>query len=32
MELSNCCDAMIILTDICSLCKEHADIIKEEES
>ena len=31
MELSNCCDAIIILTDICSLCKEHADIVKEEE-
>ena len=23
MEISECCDAKIILTDICSNCKEH---------
>jgi len=31
MELSNCCDAIIILTDICSLCKEHCEVYEEEE-
>ena len=30
METSNCCDARIIHTDICSECGEHADIIEEQ--
>ena len=25
MKLSECCDAKIILTDICSHCKEHSN-------
>ena len=25
MRLSNCCDAQIIYSDICSECKEHCD-------
>lgn len=31
MITSNCCDAEIILTDICNKCKEHCDIIEDEE-
>jgi len=29
MKLSECCDAIIILTDICSSCKEHCDIYED---
>ena len=32
MEQSKCCDANIILTDICSKCKEHCHFLKEGES
>ena len=30
MNISECCGAEIIYTDICSECKEHTDIIEEE--
>ena len=30
-EKSKCCDSKIILTDICSKCKEHCDKTKSEE-
>ncbi len=29
--LSECCDAPIIYTDICSKCKEHCESYDEEE-
>ena len=28
MRLSNCCDAQIIYSDICSECKEHCDEVE----
>ncbi len=31
MEQSKCCDAKIILTDICSMCKEHCDKKESDE-
>ena len=31
MELSECCDAKIIYSDICSKCIEHCGIYEEEE-
>ena len=30
-EYSNCCDAQIHVTGICSACKEHCEPLKEEE-
>ena len=32
MEYSNCCYYPIILTDICSYCKEHCDVCEEEKN
>ncbi len=29
MSQSECCDANIILTDICSKCKEHCDKVEK---
>ena len=29
MKLSECCDARIIYTDICSHCKEHCGVYEE---
>lgn len=29
--LSNCCGANVYFPDICSRCKEHCEIISEEE-
>jgi len=31
MELSECCDAIIILTDLCSSCKEHCEIYEDND-
>ena len=31
MKQSKCCDAKIILTDICSMCKEHCDKTESDE-
>ncbi len=31
MELSECCDALIILSDICSDCKEHSDTYEDND-
>ena len=31
MERSNCCDAIIIFTDICNFSLEHADIVEDDE-
>lgn len=31
-EVSNCCGAKIIWTDICSECKEHCDPVEEEDT
>ncbi len=31
MRLSECCDAKIIYTDICSDCKEHCEVYEEVE-
>ena len=31
MELSECCNYPVILTDICSYCKEHCEIYQDEE-
>lgn len=30
-EVSECCGAPIIYTDVCSECKEHCDIVSDEE-
>ena len=30
-EYSNCCDAQVHVTGICSACKEHCEPLKEEE-
>ncbi len=30
-EYSNCCDAQIHVTGICSACKEHCEPLKEEK-
>tara|TARA_R100001244_G_scaffold29803_1_gene28901 strand:+ start:387 stop:623 length:237 start_codon:yes stop_codon:yes gene_type:complete len=29
MRTSNCCDAPIILTDLCAECKEHCDELED---
>jgi cation transport regulator ChaB len=31
MKTSKCCGAKIILTDICSACKEHADAVDRRD-
>jgi len=31
MELSECCDYPIILTDICNNCKEHCEIYEDND-
>jgi len=31
MQLSNCCNYPIILTDICSYCKEHCEIYEDND-
>lgn len=31
MKTSNCCDALIINTDICSDCKEHCEAVDNTE-
>ena len=31
MELSECCGYPVVLTDICSNCKEHCDVYEEKE-
>ena len=30
-SLSDCCGASVIMTDICSSCREHCDSIPEQE-
>lgn len=30
-ELSNCCSASILMGDICAECKEHCDVVTEDE-
>ena len=30
MEISKCCGAKIIFTDICSECREHTNVIEEQ--
>lgn len=30
MKISECCDAKIIYTDICSDCKEHCGVYEED--
>jgi len=30
-EYSNCCDAQIYVTEICSACKEHCEPLKENQ-